>query len=112
MIVKSFLSLLLSITIVLNAMSQNKEKGGVKPLSIIILIADGMGLPEITAATLEKKTDLNLSRFPYTGFMKTSSFDNTVVDECSGATAIACGVKTLNGMIGLDTNQKPVSNLF
>ncbi|MEM9821961.1 MAG: alkaline phosphatase [Bacteroidota bacterium] len=75
-----------------------------QPKNIILMIGDGMGLSQITAAMYTNGNALNLERFPIVGLIKTHSSDNLVTDSAAGATAFACGVKTYNGAIGIDAN--------
>ena len=73
------------------------------PKNIILLIGDGMGLAQVEAAMKVSKETLNLERCTYTGFAKTSSSDEYITDSGAAATAIACGSKTYNGAIGVDS---------
>ena len=83
-----------------------------KPLNIIIIIEEGLGLPAISAAQTIKGSDLNISKAHVIGITKTSSADDFVTDPASFGTAIACGIKTNNGVIGLDTLMQKSTNLF
>ncbi len=69
--------------------------------NIILFIGDGMGTAQVYAAMSVSKNPLVLESFHYTGFSKTWSANNYITDSGAGATAIACGVKTKNGMIGM-----------
>lgn len=71
------------------------------PKNIILMIGDGMGLSQVTAAIYSSKKQSNLERFPIVGFHKSHSYDNLKTDSAAGATAFACGVKTFNGAIGI-----------
>ncbi|HEY1047090.1 MAG TPA: alkaline phosphatase [Bacteroidia bacterium] len=71
-----------------------------KPLNIILMIGDGMGLAQISAASfvyggLFMETLLDM------GLVKTSSSNDYITDSAAGATAYSTGVKTYNGAIGL-----------
>jgi len=68
--------------------------------NIILFIGDGMGAAHVYAAMTVSKEPLVLESFPFTGFSKTWSANNYITDSGAGATAMACGVKTKNGMIG------------
>ena len=83
-----------------------------KPKNIILMIGDGMGLAQSYAAYTAKNGNLILYEFPVTGFSKTSSSDNYITDSAAGGTAIACGVKTYNGAIGVNENGKPVKSIL
>jgi alkaline phosphatase len=84
----------------------------IHPKNIILLIGDGMGLTQIQAATTVNGNSLNLQRCENVGMSKTSSADNYITDSAAGATAIACGVKTYNGAIGVDTQGVAVKSIL
>ncbi|MEM9917011.1 MAG: alkaline phosphatase, partial [Bacteroidota bacterium] len=65
-----------------------------KPKNIILLIGDGMGLTQITAAMYRNGNRLNLERFPIVGLHKSHSSSALITDSAAGATAFASGVKT------------------
>lgn len=72
-----------------------------RPKNIILLIGDGMGDAHVYAAMSVSQRQLYMEQFPYTGFSITNSANDYVTDSGAGGTAIACGVKTNNGMIGM-----------
>ncbi|MCW8330934.1 alkaline phosphatase [Photobacterium sp. SDRW27] len=75
--------------------------------NIIILIGAGMGEEHRKAARLVKVGEagkLSMDDMPSSGFIQTHSADNFVTDSAAAATALATGVKTNNGVIGLDAN--------
>ncbi|NLN30475.1 MAG: alkaline phosphatase [Bacteroidales bacterium] len=76
-----------------------------KTKNIILFIGDGMGVTHVTAGMTVNKAALNLQKFPYSGFSITHSADNYITDSAAGGTAIACGVKTNNGMLGLNPDE-------
>jgi len=45
---------------------------------------------------------LNIDKMPVTGIITTHSADNLITDSAAGATAMSTGVKTRNGMIGMN----------
>ncbi len=74
------------------------------PKNIVMIIADGFGLASLTGARIYKygsRGRLNLESIPYTGVAKTYSSDNYVTDSAAAASALASGVKTYNGAIGV-----------
>lgn len=81
------------------------------PKNVVIMIGDGMGISQVYAAMTANRGNLFLQNFRYTGFAKTYSSDNYVTDSAASGTAMATGVKTYNGAIGVDNNQKPVENI-
>ncbi len=72
--------------------------------NVIFLIGDGMGLGQVTLARVKAvgtSGKLNIERFPVCGLVRTHSADNLVTDSAAAATALACGIKTRNKMIGI-----------
>ncbi len=71
---------------------------------VFLFIGDGMGDTQAEAAELaiEGSPELKLSfrKFPIIGWQKTGAIGGTT-DSAAAATAIACGVKTKNKMLGL-----------
>lgn len=85
------------------------------PKNVILFIGDGMGEASrnaIRLATVGKSGLLEMDNMPVTGLVSTSSGDNLVTDSAAAATAIATGVKTYNGAIGMDLNKKPVTTIM
>ena len=83
-----------------------------KPKNVILLIGDGMGLPQITGAMYMNDNKTVFERFKNIGFHKSHSADNLITDSAAGATAFASGVKTYNGAIGVNVQKKPVPTLL
>jgi alkaline phosphatase len=72
--------------------------------NVIFMIGDGMGLGEVALARIKAvgtTGKLNIERLPVTGLVRTHSADNLVTDSSAAATAMACGIKTRNGMVGI-----------
>lgn len=82
------------------------------PKNIIIFIGDGMGVAQVYAGMTKSDSPLSLEKFPYSGFSKTYSADNYITDSGAGGTAIACGIKTNNGMIGVRPDSTAVSSIM
>ncbi len=80
-----------------------------EPQNIILLIGDGMGDALVYAAMSVSQQPLFMEQFPYSGFSITYSANNYVTDSGAGGTAISCGIKTNNYMIGMtpDTTVAP-----
>jgi len=83
-----------------------------KPKNVILMIADGTGLSQISSGLYYGKKQLNYERFNDIGLIKTSASDNLITDSAASATAYAAGVKTYNGAIGVDTFKNPVSTIL
>lgn len=89
----------------------NAAKGGKRPKNIILFIGDGMGVAHVYSAMSVSERQLYLEMFPYSGFQITFSANNYVTDSGAGGTAIACGVKTKNGMIGMNPDSVAVTSI-
>ena len=72
------------------------------PKNIILLIGDGMGLGQISAAILDKDSPSVFELFKHIGLQKTHAVNNLITDSAAAATAIACGKKTYRNAIGMD----------
>lgn len=70
------------------------------PRNIIYMIGDGMSVDHIAAAWICNRGKLNLDNLPYTAISRTFSANKLVTDSAAGGTALACGTKTNNGMLG------------
>ncbi len=81
------------------------------PKNIILLIGDGMGLSEVSAAIYYKDGKPNFERFSTIGLSKTSSGSELITDSAAGATVFSTGVKTYNGAIGVDRDTIPVPTI-
>ncbi|MCS7004460.1 MAG: alkaline phosphatase [Cytophagales bacterium] len=82
------------------------------PLNVVLMIGDGMGLAQIYAAMTVNRGNLHLKRCKYIGLCKTNSEDNYITDSAAGATAYACGKKTKNGAIAVDTAGRPIPTIL
>lgn len=80
---------------------------GKQAKNIILLIGDGMGLGQVSAAMYTNNNRLTMAEFPVVGFHKTYSADQLITDSAAGATAFACGLKTYNGAIGVSNDTLP-----
>lgn len=97
-----FLSIILSTTLCF----------GKNPKNVILIIGDGMGLSHVHASMVVNKKPLALEQFKTIGFSQTYSANNFVTDSGAGGTAIACGVKTNNGMIGILPDSTAVPSIL
>ena len=69
--------------------------------NVIYLIGDGMGFNHLKKAKNERNIELTMDTFDYQGESMTRSFSNAITDSAAGGTALATGVRTLNGAIGV-----------
>jgi alkaline phosphatase len=93
------------------AQSQTTIRFSKKPRNIILFIGDGMGIAHVTAGMTSSREPFNLKQFPFSGFCITQSADDYITDSGAGGTAIACGVKTNNGMIGMAPDNTVVASI-
>lgn len=91
--------------------AQNKPPFPTKAKNIILMIGDGMGVAQVYAGITANKDESNFKRFKCIGFSETYSASNYITESAAGATAIAIGVKTHNDAVGVDVNDKPMSNI-
>ena len=83
------------------------QQGVDPPLNVIFLIGDGMGLSQISAGIYANNNQTVLEDFPVIGLSKTHAVKSLVTDSAASGTAMACGKKTYNGVIGISSrNQK------
>jgi len=80
--------------------------------NIIFLIGDGMGLNQMYAGMTRNGGHLNLEQCQYLGLSKTYSASDYITDSAAGGTALACGVKTNNGMIGMTPDSAAVKSIL
>lgn len=80
-----------------------KSDGRDKPVkNVILLIGDGMGLPQVYAGYTANHGKLTLFNMRNTGLSKTSSHDHYITDSAPGSTAFSTGEKTNNRFVGVD----------
>ncbi|MGL5378755.1 alkaline phosphatase [Clostridium sp.] len=87
--------------------------------NVIYLIGDGMSDTTVTLARyFEDVKDGKIGNYKMAmdeirvGFAKTNSLSSPITDSAAGGTALASGVKTINGRVGIDGEGKPVANLL
>ncbi len=100
-------ALFLAILIIVGSISAAK-----KPKNVIFLIGDGMGLAQIYSAMVANGNSLELERCKHVGFSKTYSANKYTTDSAAGGTALATGVKTTNGMIGMNPDSVAVESIL
>lgn len=103
---KAYLLLVLSLAFSLAGFAKS-------PKNIIILIGDGMGINQVQAGYTANGGHLNMTdRCPYSGFRRTNSANKYTTDSAAGGTAIACGQKTDNGMVGVTPDGTPINSII
>ncbi|MEA4858427.1 alkaline phosphatase [Solidesulfovibrio sp.] len=94
---------------------------GPQPKYVFFFIGDGMAMPQrgaaeyYTAAKEGKKepgiVKLTMNKMPAQGLTSTYSLNSIITDSGAAGTALATGVKTYNGAIGVDGAKKPVRSM-
>jgi alkaline phosphatase len=107
-----FIALLLVITGLLLTAADTNTVPAKKPKNIILFIGDGMGVAHVYAAMSVSDHPFSMRQFPFSGFSITYSADNFTTDSGAAGTAIACGVKTNNGMIGVTPDSTTVPSIL
>jgi alkaline phosphatase len=82
-----------------------------QPRNVILLIGDGMGVSQITAAHIELGP-LNMERLPVGGLVMTFAGNRLVTDSAASGTAIATGHKTRNGAVSVTPDGKPLKTVL
>lgn len=85
---------------------------GGKAKNVILLIGDGMGTAHLYAGLTANHGKLHIQNMKYMGLAKTSSSDKYVTDSAAGGTALASGVKTTNGTVGLNANGEKATTIL
>lgn len=108
--------LLAGIALLAGVMAALPVRGEFKsPRYVFLLIGDGMG--ELHAEAAERawaaapENRLVFRTFPVRGEQRTGAANNAVTDSAAAATAMACGVRTLNGRIAMTTNEQKLTSI-
>jgi alkaline phosphatase len=89
--------------------------GAPKARNLIFCIGDGMGISQVTAGRIRiagPSGRLSMDCMPVTGLACTHSADQLVTDSGAAGTALATGIKTKNGMIGMDPDTLSVRSIL
>jgi alkaline phosphatase len=105
-----FLFLLACLTLTGNA-SDRQDSGTKKPVNIILLIGDGMGLSAVSTGFYYGDQPSVFHRFYEIGLQQTPSASHKVTDSAASGTAMATGKMTYNGAVGVDTTRNAVQNI-
>ena len=80
--------------------------------NIIMMIGDGMGISQVSTSMYASDNYTPLERSEYVGLSKTHSIDDIITDSAASGTALSSGVKTYNGVLGLDKDFNPVKSIL
>lgn len=109
--------LLFVLVLSLTACQDSKEQKGTtsekkteRPVNIILLIGDGMGLSQ-TSITYYYGEESVFNRFSHIGLLGTSSKTHKITDSAASGTAFSTGEKTYNGAVGVDVDSSAIKNI-
>lgn len=111
--------LLASLAIATLGLSSCSEKAPKQPKYVFYLILDGCGVNTVNGqemyqseleGTIGRKPTL-MAQFPVVSVASTFSASNGVTDSAASGTALASGVKSYNGAMGVDTDTIPVYSI-
>ena len=111
----SLLTIVLFVGFLTNVKGQVTPKvsdQGKHPKNIILMIGDGMGLSQMYATYTYKGGQLNMLRCEQIALVTTFSANDYITDSGAAGTALACGVKTNNGMIGMTPDSLPAESIL
>lgn len=81
--------------------------------NVIYLIGDGMGLAHVAMMQIENGyAPTAFDRAQHVALVATRSANNRVTDSAAGGTALAAGVRTDNGTVGLDPAGERVESMM
>ena len=80
--------------------------------NVIYLIGDGMGFGAVSSLLLDDDSLTGFELSPVIGLSETCSANNYVTDSPAGGTALATGVRTQNGYLGVDVNGVPLESVL
>jgi alkaline phosphatase len=80
--------------------------------NLIIFIIDGVGASHRQLAQLAVKEPLAMNTMPVLGMMSTQNVDGAITDSAASATAMFCGSKTYNGLLGYDDNLDELESIM
>ncbi|GFO14047.1 alkaline phosphatase [Plakobranchus ocellatus] len=95
----------------LQATLRAKQQGVAK--NVIMFLGDGMGVSTVTGGRIWAGQRLGLygeehllswDKFPFVGLSKTYNVDRQTTDSAASGTAFLCGIKTRQGMLGLNAH--------
>lgn len=83
-----------------------------KPINVIFMIGDGMGVSQVTSAFYFGEGKPNFQNFKFVGLSETSSTSDRITDSAAGATALSTGKKTYKRAIGVDKDSLAIPTIL
>ena len=106
-------------TVVSKATTEQSEEVDVTPKYVFYLIGDGLGAAQRQIAeyylqyqTGNTTTKLAMNQMPVAGLNTTFSLNTLITDSAAAGTALACGIKTNNGVIAQTADGKDATTLI
>ncbi len=108
---------LATLTVVVGGSGVASAQESATAQNVILFIGDGLGTAQrnsIQLATVGPYERLVMDSLPYEGMVGTNSVDpeTFVTDSAASATAMASGVKTYNGAVGIDADDNVVPTVL
>lgn len=91
--------------------SFDNDGADAKPMNIILMIGDGMGLAHLSTGMYANGGELTITNLRTCGWVRTQSGSDFTTDSAASGTAYSTGHKTHNAAIGVDMNDQPLPNL-
>ena len=113
--IKTFFGFSFLLIFIFSSCCNAQQKNNSEPTTaknVVLMIGDGMSVPQICFAMEHAETTLAFEKFAYTGLVKTRSKNAKITDSAASGTAIATGQKTNNGMIGMDSDSIPIPSIL
>lgn len=95
-----------------NEIPKDSKRFADTPKSIVLFISDGMGVAQWQVGAIANGGKLNVGKMTNSGLMTTNPCDNFCGDAPSHCTALACGVNSHKGAVGVDKDNNPVKNII
>ena len=101
-ILQPILAIIMSINMMIFPVTEDRVPEEMDQVqNVIYLIGDGMGPLHLEKAKQERNISLVMDTFEYSGRSMTRSQFNLITDSAAGATALSCGIRTINGYVGV-----------
>ena len=79
--------------------------------NVILMIGDGMGPNQVRAGEIYNEGKLAMQKFPQSVKVETCSASDIVTDSAAAATALATGVRTDNGRVGVNSDLEDLETI-
>jgi alkaline phosphatase len=76
------------------------------------MLGDGVGISQISGGHYHFNKSMAVEKMPFVGLQKTNTKYSINADPAAASTAIACGVKSFDGAIGLSSDSLPIASIL